>query len=58
MRSAGDLGESLVQALAKLIRVILTLGTTLAGDDHAGRGHAGQTREPDELPAHAHSRVG
>ena len=58
MRSAGHLGESLVQALAKLIRGILTLGTALAGDDHAGRGHAGQTGEPDELPAHAHSRVG
>lgn len=55
---AGHLGEPAVQALAKLVRGILALGTALAGDDDAGRRHPGETGEPDELPAHAHRRVG
>jgi len=55
---AGDLGKPAMQALSKLIGGILTLGTTLPRDDDAGRGHPGEAGEPDELPAHAHSRVG
>jgi len=55
---AGDLGKPAMQALSKLIGGILTLGTTLPRDDNAGRGHPGEAGEPDELPAHAHSRVG
>jgi hypothetical protein len=55
---AGHLGESAMQALSKLVGGILTLGTTLSGDDHAGRGHPGETGESDQLPAHAHSCVG
>jgi hypothetical protein len=57
-RVAGDLGESAVQAVAKFVGGILTLGTTLSGDDGAGRGNAGETGEPDQLPVHAHRRVG
>ena len=47
-----------MQALPKLIGGILPLVTPLAGDDDAGGGHPGETGKPDQLPAHAHSRVG
>lgn len=40
---AGNLGESAMQALSKLIGRVLTLGTTLSGDDDAGRGHPSET---------------
>jgi hypothetical protein len=55
---AGSLGKSAMQALSKLIGGIFTLGTTLSGEDDAGRGYPGETGEPDQLPAHAHRRVG
>jgi hypothetical protein len=51
---AGDLGESAVQALSKLVRRILVLRTTVSGDCDPGRGDPGETGQPDELPAHAH----
>lgn len=54
-----DLGESVVEAIAKLVGGVLVVGPSLAGDDHAGRGHAGKTGESDELPGQAHGfRVG
>lgn len=43
-----------MQALSELVGRILTLGTTLSGDDDAGRGDPGETGQADELPAHAH----
>ena len=54
---AGNLGESAMQALSKLVGRIVVLGTTLASHHDARRGHSGETSKPNELPAHAHSRV-
>jgi hypothetical protein len=51
---AGNLGESAMEALTKLVGLVLTLRTTLASDDDARRGHPGETSKPDELPAHRH----
>lgn len=50
----GYLGESAMEALTKLVGLILTLRTTFASDHDAGRGHPDETSKPDELPAHAH----
>jgi hypothetical protein len=55
---AGDLGESAVQALTKLVGRIVMLGTTVASHHDARRGNPGEPSKPDQLPAHAHSRVG
>jgi hypothetical protein len=53
-RVVGDFGEPTMQTVAKLVRRILTLRTTVASDHDPGRGHPGKTSEPYELPAHAH----
>jgi hypothetical protein len=55
---AGNLGEPAMQALAKLVGRILTLRTTLARHNDTRRRDPGQPRKPEELPTHAHSRVG
>jgi hypothetical protein len=55
---AGDLGESAMEALTKLVGRIVLLRTTVASHHDARRGHAGESSKPDQLPAHAHSRVG
>jgi hypothetical protein len=55
---ARDLGESAMQALAKLVGWIVLLRTTVASHHDARRGHPGEPSKPDQLPAHAHSRVG
>jgi hypothetical protein len=43
-----------VEALAQLVGVVVAVRPAPAGDDDAGRGHAGQAGEPDELPGRAH----
>ena len=55
---AGDLGESAMEALTKLVGRIVLLRTTVASHHDARRGHPGEPSKPDQLPAHAHSRVG
>lgn len=43
-----------MQPLAKLVRLVITLRATLAGEHHAGGGHSGEASETEELPAHLH----
>jgi hypothetical protein len=43
----GSVGESAMQALTKLVGLILTLRTTLASDHDARRSHPGETSKPD-----------
>jgi hypothetical protein len=43
-----------VEPLAKFVGVIVVLGSALAGDDHAGGGHAREASDSDELPGHPH----
>jgi hypothetical protein len=50
----GDLGQTPVEPVAKFVGVIVVLGPALAGDDHAGGGHAGEAGDSDELPGHPH----
>ena len=40
-------GEPAVQPLAQLVGVVVPLGAAPAGDDHAGRGDAGESGEAD-----------
>jgi hypothetical protein len=58
MIDVGDVVESAVKALTKLVRLIIVLRPALAGDHDTRRSHPGETGEPDQLPAHAHSCVG
>ena len=53
-----DLFEPAMKALTQLVGLIIVLRPTLASDHDAGRRHPGETSEPDQLPAHAHSCVG
>jgi hypothetical protein len=43
-----------VKPLAKLIGSVILLGAAPAGENHAACGHAGESGEPDQLPAHPH----
>ena len=54
LAAAGDLGQTPVEPLAKFVGVIVVLGPALAGDGHAGRGHAREASDSDELPGHPH----
>src|SRR4051794_10236938 len=53
-RPGGALGERAVQALAKLVGLVLVLGAATADDHDAGGRHAGHAGEAEELPARAH----
>jgi hypothetical protein len=53
-----DLIEPAMQALTELVGLIIVLRPTLASDHDPCRGHPGETSQPDQLPAHAHSCVG
>ena len=53
-RRGGGLGQAPVEPLAKFVGVIVVLGPALAGDDHAGGGHAREAGDSDELPGHPH----
>ena len=55
---AGDLVESAMKALTKLIGLIIVLRPALASNHDARRSHPGETSQPDQLPAHPHSCVG
>jgi hypothetical protein len=50
----GDLGETPVEPVAKFVGIIVVLDPALAGDDHAGGGHAREASDSDELPGHPH----
>jgi hypothetical protein len=54
----GDLVESAMKALTKLVGLIIVLRAALASDHDARRRHPGETGQPDQLPAHPHSCVG
>jgi hypothetical protein len=43
-----------MQPLAQLAVVVIAVRPPPAGDHGAGRGHAGEACEADELPGHAH----
>jgi hypothetical protein len=43
-----------MKLFAQLLGIVSPVGTAPAGDDDAGRRHAGETGESDELPGHAH----
>jgi hypothetical protein len=50
----GDLGETPVEPVTEFVGVVVVLGPALAGDDHAGSGHARQASDSYELPGHPH----
>jgi hypothetical protein len=43
-----------VQAGTQLVGVVVALGPATAGDHHPSGGHAGETRQADQLPGDAH----
>jgi len=44
---SGDLGEPALQPLAQLVRFVMTLRATPAGEHRARGGHSGETGETD-----------
>ena len=49
-----DFGKPLTKMLSKLVGLIIMLGTTPPGEDHAGGGDSGETGESQYLPAGTH----
>ena len=49
-----NFGKPLTKTLSKLVGLIIMLGTTPPGEDHAGGGDSGETGESQYLPAGTH----
>jgi hypothetical protein len=49
-RPVGSLGDALVQPFTDLVGGVRAAATLRSGDDHAGRGDAGETGQPEPLP--------